>query len=30
MEHITDADYKRAENICKDFEINNLCEQKYL
>ena len=26
MEDITDADYKHAERVCKDFEIKNLGE----
>ena len=26
MEHITDADYKHGEIVCKDFEIKNLGE----
>ena len=26
MEHITDADYARAKNACKDFEIKKLGE----
>ena len=26
MEHITDADYARAKNVCKDFEIKKLGE----
>ena len=26
MEDITDADYKHAKRVCKDFEIKNLLE----
>ena len=32
MEDITDADYKQAKKVCKDFEIKNLgeCDDLYL
>ena len=28
MEYITDADYRDAKKVCKDFEIENLDEYR--
>ena len=28
MEYITDADYRDAKRVCKDFEIENLDEYR--
>ena len=30
MEDITDADYTHTKRVCKDFEIKNLGEYRYL